>query len=127
MQQFPQCIGNMANLIELSFGNTLVVGEVPVSLCQLKKLQTLHLFLTEIGGQIPQCISDMTALAGMQHLYISLKLFQTDVFFAFNTMNGTVPVSICENSNLEQLYVLGTEIEGEIPQCIGDLSKLVCF
>ena len=66
--QFPQCLGNLVNLIQLSFVNTLIVGDLPVSICQMQKLERLAMFLVDIGGNIPECIGNMTALTGMHHL-----------------------------------------------------------
>jgi Leucine-rich repeat (LRR) protein len=106
----PSEIGKLTNLkiLALSASTDATHGrpEFP-NISTLVNLKTLY--ISGFDGAIPGNFSELKKLQ-----ILSVEGFE-----------GKIPESICELSNLEQLTLRsGVQPEGEVPACIGRLSKL---
>ena len=106
----PAEIGELTKLKIVAFtaySNSNDDRPVLPDLSTLSELESL--FVSGFGGAIPENIAQLS----------KLKILQIEGF------EGKIPESICELSNLEQLTLRsGVQPEGEVPACIGRLSKL---
>ncbi len=84
----PETIGKLYNLMSLSLSRHGLVGSVPQSLSQLKKLTALELELNSLSG----AITDI-------HVSTSLK----SLSLRNNFLSGTIPVSL---SNLTYVSIV---------------------
>jgi Leucine-rich repeat (LRR) protein len=112
----PDGMGHLANLrsLDLSF-NIDIVGKIPSSFSNLCNLQTLHLQVTNISGEITEFVDGLS-----QCSYSSLQtldLFESSVW-------GSIPDSIGNLSSLQALDLSESSVWGSIPDSIGNLSSL---
>nr|XP_016477766.1 PREDICTED: probable LRR receptor-like serine/threonine-protein kinase At3g47570 [Nicotiana tabacum] len=113
----PSSISNSSNLKELYLNNNKFSGPLPNSLGDLRQLERLTLFENNLSS--PH-LSILTSLANCR----SLKVLA----ISDNPLNGVLPDSIGNLSSSLELFGLGeTEIRGQIPLGIGNLSNLNTF
>nr|XP_023899790.1 receptor-like protein EIX2 [Quercus suber] len=115
--EFFQALSECSNssLEELYLGGNQLIGNIPHSLGNLKRLRELQLYSNAFSGSIPSSIQNLSRLE-------MLNLHN-------NKMNGTIPESIGQLSELRELYLSGNywqgnQLTGKIPENIGSLSHL---
>jgi hypothetical protein len=105
----PDEIGNLPYLTYLNFGNNNLVGPLPQSLKNLTKLNKLTISQCEINGPFPF------------ELFNSWPLLRT-----FNAtycgLSGPIPDIFESTPLLEDLWIYGNQLEGEIPPSINKLN-----
>ncbi|XP_074284129.1 receptor-like protein EIX2 [Silene latifolia] len=111
------------------------IGEIPESICQLKKLQILDLAINHISGVIPNCIGTFMVMKGIKNFEVD---FEPDVLtFNYNygideTRSETVIVSWKREEHgfketirfVKYIDLSSNELSGEIPIGISSLSAL---
>ena len=95
------------NTENLNLFNTQLTGEIPSEIGNLTNLTYLNLGSNELTGSIP---SDLTNL-------LVLWLFD-------NQLTGEIPPETWSLTNLEKLYLSDNQLTGEIPSEIGNLTNL---
>jgi len=131
------------HVTELKLAGAHLSGVIPEEVCQFKQLQYLDLGTYTRGnhliGEIPACLGGLTELrvltlesnelegsipSELGHLTNLIHLNLID-----NPFSGTIPETICNLVNLEALRLgvyrqskdwLRSQLEGEIPSCIGE-------
>jgi hypothetical protein len=68
----------------------------------------------ELQGEIPKELGKLTTLELVDLTFNDL-------------LSGPFPEALCELTNLNSLFLGYTNLAGELPACIGDLSKLTSF
>lgn len=136
----PAAIGNLEALTNLQIDGDLLQGSIPSAIGNLSKLRTLKIQSTSISGGIPESIYDLTLLRSLNLSCTKLggtlseKLGQlTNLYdltiggnpLGIAPLNGEIPNSIGNLSNLVFLDINHTRLSGPIPPSIGDLSSLV--
>uniref|UniRef100_A0A1S4CGW8 non-specific serine/threonine protein kinase n=1 Tax=Nicotiana tabacum TaxID=4097 RepID=A0A1S4CGW8_TOBAC len=111
----PSSISNSSNLRELHLYDNKFSGPIPNSLGDLRQLEHLRLFKNHLSS--PH-LSILTSLANCR----SLK----EIAISHNPLNGVLPDSISNlsSTSLERFSVYYSEIRGQIPLGIGNLSNL---
>nr|XP_009766970.1 PREDICTED: probable LRR receptor-like serine/threonine-protein kinase At3g47570 isoform X1 [Nicotiana sylvestris] len=110
----PSSISNSSDLKGLILNNNKFSGPIPNSLGDLRQLKLLKLFENNLSS--PH-LSILTSLANCR----SLK----EIVISDNPLNGVLPDSIGNlSSSLERFYLYRSEIRGQIPLGIGNLSNL---
>ncbi|XP_050278199.1 receptor-like protein EIX1 [Quercus robur] len=115
--EFFQALSECSNssLEELYLGINQLIGNIPHSLGNLKRLRELDLDSNAFSGSIPSSIQNLSRL---EILYLE-----------DNKMNGTIPESIGQLSELKELHLSGNswqgnQLTGKIPENIGSLHQL---
>ena len=108
--QIPNNIGRLANLKRLALYSCWLTGTIPLSIAELKRLDTLYIDENEIEGTIPTEIGDLSELR--------------DLRLRDNKMNGKIPYEIGKLKNLEILYLDTNQFSGEVPAEVGLMSRL---
>ena len=112
--QLPPKMGNMTNLynVGLLLNGPEFGGELPSSLFQLKKLNTIHIqYNFGTNWSLP---SDVEAIDDTQ----------LDRLILANNFVGTIPSWIAKLKQLQTLDLATNKFHGAIPEAIGDLSSL---
>lgn len=103
----PECLGDLTDLIYLSFENTNVYGKLPESIGKLNYLTQLYLRKCNLSGDLPATIENCTQLE-----YVDL---------GFNSFTGKIPSCLFQCKNLQRLWLNDNkfsilELE-ELPLC----------
>lgn len=177
--ELPKDIGNMGSLEWLDLGNSsigaeggdvmiefdengLIIspdivinqisGEIPQSICNLKKLRIFSAICNQLSGTIPEELWSIPTLESVQLSgnYLTGELSPsignakklTTLWLSNNHLTGTIPSEIWELTNLEELYlgnVMGVanvqlfdsyqfnQFSGELSANISNLQKLRQF
>lgn len=97
-------------VVGLDLSNNNLQGKIPITIGNLKNLETLDLSQNNITGKIP----------GLFRKFKNLKA----VNFEDNKLVGTIPSTINKLQNLEELNLSNNKLEGALPQTINELGKL---
>ncbi|XP_075657227.1 receptor-like protein EIX2 [Castanea sativa] len=110
--EFFQALSECSNssLEELYLSRNKLIGNIPHSLGNLKRLRELQLHINAFSGSIPSSIQSLSHLR-------ELQLFS-------NAFSGSIPLSIQNLSCLEILSLYDNKMNGTIPESIGQLSEL---
>ncbi|KAL5138341.1 Receptor-like protein EIX2 [Glycine soja] len=116
----PQDIADrLPNVSHLLFGNNLINGSIPNSLCKIDSLYNLDLSSNLLSGEIPDCWS---ATQGLNVLNLaSNKLSGVIPSCLGNSLQGGIPSSL---RNLKQLLILDlgeNHLSGIIPLWMGNI------
>ena len=113
--EIPMSIGNdwpnLEVLIIVNSNMTEGVG-IPTSICNLKKLQYLHVFYSNISGSIPDCICNSKT-----NSILSINLSN-------NRLTGEIPSCIGNLEKLRYLYLSNNNLIGPLPTSLGKLKNL---
>ncbi|KAF8091190.1 hypothetical protein N665_0451s0003 [Sinapis alba] len=129
----PRSFGKFSGVTEFDVSTNSFSGELPPYLCYMKKLEKLISFSNRISGEIPESYGECDSLN-----YIRMKdnklsgevpfrlweLPLTRLELSNNQLQGSIPPSISNASNLSQLEISGNKFSGEIPARICDLGEL---
>ena len=100
----------MANMHQLDLSTNEMTGTLPESLCELKELVYLNLFINNFEGVVPSCLGGLPKLEWLQ--------------LSFNELTGTLNEAMCETNLLVILNLHENRIAGAIPDCLGDMVNL---
>lgn len=93
--------------------STLLTGEIPQEICNLKNARYIVLGRNKFSGEIPQEIGNLSNLT-----YLDIARCK---------LSGELPASIGKLNKLETLFVAGNELSGELPSEMGNMSSLKEF
>ncbi|KAJ9160385.1 hypothetical protein P3X46_025792 [Hevea brasiliensis] len=136
----PNSVSSASNLRELQLQGNKLTGKVPslerlnvlglyidhnllgkgefddlgfiCSLTNASILDELYISRNNFGGEIPECISNLSSNLAMLSLYE-------------NQISGKIPAGIGNLVNLESIEMYKNKLSGIIPQSIGNLQNLV--
>lgn len=126
------------NLELLNLGQNNIGGVIPTSISNSSYLQIVDLSINKFSGQIPNSLGDLRNLEYLDlfvnnlsspHLSILTSLvncrYLKEVILGDNPLNGVLPDTIGNlSSSIEIFDIYRTEIRGQIPLGIGNLSNL---
>ncbi|KAK2641356.1 hypothetical protein Ddye_023119 [Dipteronia dyeriana] len=125
----PTNLSHCSNLIVIDFHKNNLVGEIPVQIGYLLKLEHLHADINHLSGPLPASIGNLSNLLVIGLSENSLggrvpdKLGQLRrlerVNLYYNNFSGMVPASIYNVSSLERLYFSRNRLSGSLPPNIG--------
>ncbi|XP_030518791.2 receptor-like protein 7 [Rhodamnia argentea] len=98
--KIPPSIGNLSQLVELSFVHNQLSGAIPSQLMNLTQLTSLYLRINQLSGSIPSWLMNMTGLAVLD--------------LAANKFHGEIPSSISQLQNLQFLVVVENNLSGTV-------------
>ncbi|GLJ08089.1 hypothetical protein SUGI_0081160 [Cryptomeria japonica] len=104
-------IGNLSpslSVLRLTFNN--ITGNIPDEISNLTALNILVLGNNNIIGKIPKALSRLKNLQGLD--------------LSFNKLQGNIPPEFSKLVNLEYLWLDNSHISGEMPSSIGSLQQL---
>lgn len=107
----PGSIGSLKKLKRLILNNNQFSGDMPTSesWASLKALSILHIHENQIQGILP----DLSVSPALEE------------FWAYkNQLEGELPTSLGNCTNLETLYISHNQLKGDIPSELGNLKKL---
>nr|XP_023881023.1 receptor-like protein EIX2 isoform X1 [Quercus suber]XP_023881024.1 receptor-like protein EIX2 isoform X2 [Quercus suber] len=109
--EIPPSIFNSLKLESLYLASNKLTGKIPESLGQLKHLTYLHMYGNSFSGPIPSSIGNLSYLEAL--------------WLSDNQLNGTIPKTLGLLSNLEDLYVQNNFLSGTVDEeHFTKLSKL---
>ncbi|MDX6747359.1 T9SS type A sorting domain-containing protein [Polaribacter sp. PL03] len=110
----PNEIGNLSELkdLEITFNESLT-GNIPTTMGDLLKLESLVLWNNNLTGNIPSEIGNCTNLI---NLYLDN-----------NQLTGNIPLSFEALKNIKLFFLDGNRFLGEIPNIFSDWSDLSYF
>ncbi|XP_039160946.1 receptor-like protein 7 [Eucalyptus grandis] len=98
--EIPPSIGNLSQLVELSFFGNQLSGTIPSQLMNLTQLTDLELLTNQLSGSIPSWLVNMTQL-------VVLDLSR-------NKFHGQIPSSIYQLQNLQVLRLFENNFSGTV-------------
>ncbi|KAK6124240.1 hypothetical protein DH2020_041992 [Rehmannia glutinosa] len=107
----PPQFGNLSFLVSLDMSNNKFHGDLPQEFAKLRRLKYLNLRENQLSGSVPANFFNISTLE--------------KVDFTNNNLSGNLPANMCRHSqNLEYFSVYSNLLSGEIPQSIGECSRL---
>ena len=97
-------------VVGLDLSNNNLQGKLPITIGNLRHLESLNLSGNKIEGKVP----------GLFRKFEQLKV----VNLSDNSLAGNIPTSIDKLQNLEELNLNNNQLEGALPQEIIALEKL---
>ena len=97
-------------VVGLDLSDNNLQGKIPITIGNLRHLETLNLSNNNITGKIP----------GLFRKFENLKA----VDLGKNELVGNIPNTINKLQNLQELNLSDNKLEGALPQSINELSKL---
>ncbi|GLT41624.1 hypothetical protein SLA2020_156720 [Shorea laevis] len=130
---FPNNIFRFPNLKNFYLsGNRNLTIDLPSSNCS-SPLQDLYLSVMDCGRRLPESMGDLKSLQSLS-LGCNLEgplpasianLSQlTDLSLSFNNFNGQIPTSLANLTQLTSLDLSNNQFSGSIPASIGNLRQL---
>ncbi|XP_071723560.1 receptor-like protein 6 [Rutidosis leptorrhynchoides] len=98
--EIPPSIGNLSQLVELSFLGNQLSGTIPSQLMNLTQLTHLRLRTNQLSGSIPSWLVNMTQLVVLD--------------LSHNKFHGQIPPSIYRLQNLQVLRLFENNFSGTI-------------
>jgi predicted outer membrane repeat protein len=109
-REIPQSVGNLTKLESLKFDRNKFTGTIPDTMKHLTELTHLKITNSELSGEIPQIIGNLKKLEKLE-LYL-------------NNFTGSIPDSITTLTKLTILNLGSNQFNDSIPKTIGNLTKL---
>ncbi|KAJ3006356.1 UNVERIFIED_CONTAM: hypothetical protein HDU68_004104, partial [Siphonaria sp. JEL0065] len=106
--QIPPALGNLCKLYYMNLSQNRLEGCIPSELGNLHKLRTLNLSDNRLDGSIPETVFKMESLRKLLLSRNRLSGNLDTLFFMW----------------LEELDLSGNELDGCVPQCLGDFCEL---
>jgi hypothetical protein len=136
--ELPKHIGDFLELEELILSGSNLSGQLPASLGMLKKLEILDLSQNEIEGCVPEQLGNLISLLKLDlsfngfgceipESFIHLKNLKILDLSYNNFGNFGVPLFLGEFSKLNEVYLSGNSLSGEIPEIwekLGGVEKI---
>ncbi len=97
-------------VVGLDLSNNNLQGKIPITIGNLRNLETLNLSGNAIEGKIP----------GLFRKFEHLKMVNLEG----NALVGNIPATIYKLQNLQELNLSDNKLEGALPTGINELSKL---
>ncbi|MBT8239013.1 MAG: Two component regulator three Y domain protein [Croceitalea sp.] len=106
----PLTLGNLKNLEVLNLSNNQLKGRIPIELRKFDHLKVMNLSNNLIKGTIPTTINRLQKLEILD--------------LSNNNIGGDLPNSLVELTNLNSLVLANNKIIGELPNGMENLTKL---
>lgn len=136
--EIPSSLGNLTNLQQLEANQNKLTGRIPTTLGNLRNLQTLFLGVNGLTGSIPESLMNASNVRTLfltsnklvgpvpPALGESMQLLER-VFLADNSLTGGLGflTSLCHCENLQRLDVQTNELDGFLPDSVGNMSSIL--
>lgn len=106
----PLTLGNLKNLEVLDLSNNKLEGRIPIELRKFDNLKVMNLSNNLIKGTIPTTINRLQQLELLD--------------LSNNNIGGELPDTLAELTNLSSLVLANNKIEGRIPKGMENMTKL---
>ncbi|XP_075643912.1 putative receptor-like protein kinase At3g47110 [Castanea sativa] len=136
--RFPPSLGNLSSLQILSFHYNNLEGEIPNTVAQMKSLTSFRVSENHLSGVFPPSLYNLSLLTRISLSYnnftgnlnpdlgIALQNLQL-LWIGGNQFTGTIPVSLSNASDIQDLDIVGNQFTGTIPMSFGNLQNLQRF
>ncbi|XVF63521.1 hypothetical protein PTKIN_Ptkin09bG0093300 [Pterospermum kingtungense] len=91
--------------------NNTFTGEIPQSFCHLTSLEILDLSRNNLGGIIPQCLSNFSESLSVLNLHV-------------NSFHGSIPQAWISGGKLKMLNLGQNYLQGKLPRSIAGCKRL---
>ncbi|KAM7515069.1 hypothetical protein LguiA_004652 [Lonicera macranthoides] len=133
--RFFDSLSNCKNLVYLSIALNQLNGILPASVANLStSLRVFNAFGSEIKGEIPMAIGNLSGLSALRLYSNELTGFipstlgrlknLEQLYLEDNDLKGSIPNDLCQLERLGELYLSGNKLNGPIPSCLGELSSM---
>ncbi|KAM3685374.1 hypothetical protein ACJW31_11G112500 [Castanea mollissima] len=136
--RFPPSLGNLSSLQNLSFAYNNLEGEIPNTVAQMKSLTYFVVSENHLSGMFPPSLYNLSLLTCVAlsvnnftgnlnpDLGIALQNLQI-LAIGGNQFTGTIPVSLSNVSDFQELDIIENQFTGTIPMSFGNLQNLQRF
>ncbi|KAG7965130.1 hypothetical protein I3843_09G208500 [Carya illinoinensis] len=150
LKNFPDFLRNQSNLYHLDLSNNQIHGEIPSwiwiltlnyldlshnyfvtlqgPLTNASRIYSLYLQSNQLQGPLPVFTVDASVLDFSRNNFSSIPtnidhIFRNVEFLSLssNKLNGSIPASICNISELQVLDMSNNSVSGTIPHCLFEM------
>ncbi|CAN0920184.1 Receptor-like protein EIX2 [Linum grandiflorum] len=120
-----------SQLIVLDLSDNQITGKLPVQL-YAPKLETVDIASNRFEGSVPRWSTNATQFYLHENLFSgpipqdigTLMPRLRNLHLSDNSLNGTIPSSICKMADLQVVSLRNNHLSGELPDCWEQLSSL---
>ncbi|XP_061360432.1 receptor-like protein EIX2 [Gastrolobium bilobum] len=128
-----QCWMKWQSLLHVNLGSNNLTGKIPGSIGSLINLQTFRVRNNSLFGNIPTSLESCKSLwyldLGFNQFTGNIPIWFTNLSMALllpsNKFSGTIPLHICELTNLLVLDLSNNRLSGPIPKCLYKITTMV--
>ncbi|XLR61381.1 hypothetical protein S83_012053, partial [Arachis hypogaea] len=119
----PNSIGNLRRLENLDLSKNKFTGEIPESLSGLNSVFQIELYENALTGALPRGLFRNELVGSLPSELGSNSLLQI-IDVSFNRFSGELPAGLCRWGKLEELLMLFNFFSWKIPESLGNCTSL---
>ncbi|XP_028123837.1 receptor-like protein EIX1 [Camellia sinensis] len=128
--QFPDELGQLKNLADLSLSSNSISGPIPISIGRLSSLTTLDISYNQLNGTLPENLGQLVKLDMLIISHNFLMGIVSDLHFAnltrLNMLYGDGNhLTLKSQGMLQELELANTGISNSIPTCSNSFKGLL--
>lgn len=131
----PDSYSNLIQLNKMDFSSSFFSGTIPAAYRNLCMIGTLSLDDNQLTGTLPATLTQLNQLTALD---VSTNLLNgtlpnvnwqqmSSIIMSNNMFSGSLPISMCQMTNLYTIVLSNNKLTGSIPVCFNNFSRLSYF
>ncbi|KAG8090012.1 hypothetical protein GUJ93_ZPchr0011g27136 [Zizania palustris] len=131
----PASLGRLTNLAIINVAQNSLIGSIPLTIGNLSQLNDLLFDMNAFSGTIPSTLGNLTNLRSLSlsnnnftgpipSILFSIQTLSVMFNLSHNNLEGAIPQEIGNLKNLVDFHAESNKLSGEIPSTLGECQLL---